>query len=82
MTDGVALLVRPGVSDSTRFATSKQLLDQSGQNVLGLVVNGAMSDTHPYLYYSYYHRNGHEKNGHHRNGHGNNGHRNGAKVPR
>jgi polysaccharide biosynthesis transport protein len=83
MTDGIALLVRPGVSDSSSFATSKQMLDQSGQNVLGLVINGALSETHPYLHYSYYRNGHHNGNGNNGNGNnGNNGHRNGAMLPR
>ncbi|MDZ4871520.1 MAG: hypothetical protein CLLPBCKN_000908 [Chroococcidiopsis cubana SAG 39.79] len=41
MADGVLLMARPGVGNSTSATTAKQLLERSCQNVLGLVVNGA-----------------------------------------
>lgn len=41
MTDGVLLVLRPGVADAAHVAFSKNLLQQSGQTVLGLVVNEA-----------------------------------------
>ncbi len=41
MTDGVLLVARPGVLDSNSADVAKDLLERSGQNVLGLVVNGA-----------------------------------------
>jgi succinoglycan biosynthesis transport protein ExoP len=39
-TDGVVLLVRPGLTDIDSFATAKDTLTRSRQNVLGLVANG------------------------------------------
>ncbi len=40
MADGVLLVARPGTLDSTSAVVSKESLERSGQNVLGLVVNG------------------------------------------
>ncbi|MBN3907583.1 MAG: polysaccharide biosynthesis tyrosine autokinase [Nostoc sp. NMS1] len=41
MTDGVLLVVRLGVVDSTQAAVACEILEKSGQNVLGQVVNAA-----------------------------------------
>ncbi|NEO88949.1 MAG: polysaccharide biosynthesis tyrosine autokinase [Moorea sp. SIO3G5] len=51
MTDGVLLVSRPGVVDSGSAAFAKGLLEQSGQTVLGLVVNGVIPDNEPNSYY-------------------------------
>lgn len=48
--DGVLLVVRPGVVDSTS-AVAKEFLEQSGQNVLGQVINGVIPENEPYSYY-------------------------------
>jgi capsular exopolysaccharide synthesis family protein len=42
MADGVLLVVRPGVVDSVNATIAIELLEQSGQNVLGQVVNGVI----------------------------------------
>jgi capsular exopolysaccharide synthesis family protein len=52
MADGVLLVVRPGVVDSANAASAKQFLEQSGQNVLGQVVNGVTFENEPYNYYA------------------------------
>ncbi len=52
MTDGVLLVVRPGVVDSASAASAKEFLEQSGQNVLGQVVNGLPSENKSYNYYA------------------------------
>lgn len=52
MADGILLVVRPGVVDSASAAAAQEFLEQSGQNVLGMVVNGVMSNNKPYSYYS------------------------------
>jgi len=54
MTDGVLLITRPGVVDSTSAATAKESLERSGQNVLGLVVNGVIleNESDSYFYYA------------------------------
>lgn len=52
MADGILLVVRPGVVDSASAAAAQEFLEQSGQNVLGMVVNGAISNNKPYSYYS------------------------------
>lgn len=51
MADGILMVVRPGVVDSASAASAKEFLKQSGQNVLGQVVNGVNSDNQPYSYY-------------------------------
>ena len=54
MTDGVLLVARPGVIDSTSAASAKESLDRCGQNVLGLVVNGVLleHESDSYFYYA------------------------------
>ncbi|QLE40900.1 polysaccharide biosynthesis tyrosine autokinase [Nostoc sp. C052] len=42
MTDGVLLVVRPGVVDSAQAAVACEILEKSGQNVLGQVVNAVV----------------------------------------
>jgi Mrp family chromosome partitioning ATPase len=51
MADGVLLVVRPGVVDSVSATSAKEVLKQSGQNVLGLVVNGVVPAREPHSYY-------------------------------
>lgn len=51
MTDGVLLVVRPGVIDSASASLAKEYLEQSGQNVLGQVINGVIPENEPYSYY-------------------------------
>ncbi len=53
MTDGILLVARPGVVNSTSAAAAKESLESSGQNVLGLVVNGvSLEEAGSYFYYS------------------------------
>lgn len=52
MADSVLLVVRPGVVDSASAASAKELLQQSGQNVVGQVVNGVNEENKPYSYYT------------------------------
>ncbi|MBW4633783.1 MAG: polysaccharide biosynthesis tyrosine autokinase [Iphinoe sp. HA4291-MV1] len=58
MADGVLLVVRPGVVDSVNAAFAKELLEKSGQNVLGQVVNAVLpknlSLSHYYFTEEYY----------------------------
>ncbi|HAG79983.1 MAG TPA: lipopolysaccharide biosynthesis protein [Cyanobacteria bacterium UBA12227] len=54
MTDGVLLVARPKVVDAVSATTSKELLERSGQNVLGLVVNGVKLDNRSDQYFHYY----------------------------
>ncbi|MBE9011553.1 polysaccharide biosynthesis tyrosine autokinase [Pseudanabaenaceae cyanobacterium LEGE 13415] len=42
--DGLLLVARPGVVDHASAVTAKELLAQSSQNVLGIVINGAVSE--------------------------------------
>lgn len=49
--DGVLLVVRPGVVDAASAIFTKEFLEQSGQNVLGQVVNGVIPDNEPHRYY-------------------------------
>ncbi|MBD2569397.1 GumC family protein [Anabaena lutea] len=52
LVDGMLLVVRPGMVDSRTAIAAKSLVEQSGQQVLGMVVNGVASDS-DYGYYSY-----------------------------
>jgi capsular exopolysaccharide synthesis family protein len=58
MTDGVLLVARPGVVNSTSVNAAKKLLTTAGQNVLGLVVNGVSqkdeSDSYFHFSQEYY----------------------------
>lgn len=51
MADAVLLVVRPGVVDSVNARFALDLLEKSGQNVLGQVVNGVIPNNEPYSYY-------------------------------
>lgn len=51
MADGVLFVVRPGVVDSASAIFAKELLEKSGQKVLGYVVNGVISNNERYNYY-------------------------------
>ncbi|KOP26760.1 lipopolysaccharide biosynthesis protein [Hapalosiphon sp. MRB220] len=51
MADGVLLVVRPGVVDSVNAAVAIELLEKSGQNVLGQVVNGVIPNNERHSYY-------------------------------
>jgi polysaccharide biosynthesis transport protein len=53
MADGVLFVVRPGVVDVVNAAFAKDLLEKSGQNVLGQVVNGVIAKNEPYSNYYY-----------------------------
>lgn len=46
--DGVILVTRPGVADAISSKVVKERLDQSGQNILGIVINGVFADKEPY----------------------------------
>jgi polysaccharide biosynthesis transport protein len=44
LVDGHLFTVRPGVADSAAVTQAKTLLEQSGQRILGMVVNGISAD--------------------------------------
>jgi polysaccharide biosynthesis transport protein len=44
MADGILWVVRPGVLDSTNMAVAQEIVDQSRQTVLGVVVNGVIGE--------------------------------------
>ncbi|WP_211293288.1 GumC family protein [Brunnivagina elsteri] len=48
MADGVLFVIRPGVADIVNAGFAKDLLEKSGQNVLGQVVNGIIPKNEPY----------------------------------
>ncbi|MDM9385221.1 polysaccharide biosynthesis tyrosine autokinase [Chlorogloeopsis sp. ULAP01] len=48
MADGVLFVARPGVVDYASGLFAKEFLNKSGQNVLGLVVNGVHAYNEPY----------------------------------
>jgi polysaccharide biosynthesis transport protein len=51
MADGVILVVKPGLVDAGKAIFAKEILERSGQNVLGIVINGVMPDKEPHSYY-------------------------------
>ncbi|NJR74106.1 MAG: polysaccharide biosynthesis tyrosine autokinase, partial [Scytonema sp. CRU_2_7] len=53
MTDGVLFVARPGVLNFTSAQASKELLERSGQKVLGLVVNGLILENEPDSYFHF-----------------------------
>jgi Mrp family chromosome partitioning ATPase len=52
--NGILLVVRPEVADSGSFIYTKRILEQSEQNVLGLVINGVTPENNSYSYNYYY----------------------------
>lgn len=48
MTDGILLVARPGVINYNSAATAQEMLERSGQHILGLVVNGMIEKNEPY----------------------------------
>ncbi|WP_414621944.1 GumC family protein [Calothrix sp. CCY 0018] len=53
MADGVLLVLRPGVVDSVNAAFACEMLEKSGQNVLGQVVNGVVPNNDRHINYYY-----------------------------
>ncbi|PPS44373.1 GumC family protein [Chroococcidiopsis sp. TS-821] len=62
MTDGILLVARPGVLDSSSAAAAKESLERSGQNVLGLVANGVIPENESDSYFYYAKEYANEKN--------------------
>ncbi len=54
LADGILLVVRPGMADCNSASAAKEFLNQSGQNVLGMVVNDVNVKREPegYFYYN------------------------------
>jgi polysaccharide biosynthesis transport protein len=52
-TDGILMVVRPGKIDGASAAASRELLEQSRQKVLGLVVNDVIAEYDPDTYLRY-----------------------------
>ncbi len=53
LTDGILLVVRPGVVDWNSANSAKEFLTQSGQKVLGIVINGVNVKREPDSYFYY-----------------------------
>ncbi|MEH2392428.1 MAG: polysaccharide biosynthesis tyrosine autokinase [Nostoc sp.] len=51
LTDGMLLVVRPGVVDLNSANSAKEFLTQSGQKVLGIVINGVNIKNEPNNYF-------------------------------
>ncbi|MEH1940644.1 MAG: polysaccharide biosynthesis tyrosine autokinase [Nostoc sp.] len=51
LTDGILLVVRPGVVDLNSASSAKEFLTQSGQKVLGIVINGVNTKNEPNNYF-------------------------------
>ena len=54
LVDGFLFVVRPGVADYGSASAAKKMLDNTGQKVLGVIVNGADMSREPYYYNNYY----------------------------
>ncbi|BAY60715.1 hypothetical protein NIES22_07750 [Calothrix brevissima NIES-22] len=65
LADGILLVVRPGLVDSTAANATRKLLAQSSQRVLGIVVNGVTANN---SYHESYFKENHSQNGHSKNG--------------
>ncbi|WP_236619096.1 polysaccharide biosynthesis tyrosine autokinase [Acaryochloris sp. CCMEE 5410] len=46
--DGIVIVVKPGIANLPNIAAAKELLMRSGQQVKGLIINGALSQDQPY----------------------------------
>ncbi|MBW4516444.1 MAG: polysaccharide biosynthesis tyrosine autokinase [Timaviella obliquedivisa GSE-PSE-MK23-08B] len=53
MADGILLVVHPGVVDSASANSAKEFIAQSGQKVLGMVINGVNVRNEPDSYFYY-----------------------------
>jgi polysaccharide biosynthesis transport protein len=53
LSDGILLVARPGVLDWNSANATKEFLTQSGQNVLGMVINGVNIKNEPDSYFYY-----------------------------
>jgi polysaccharide biosynthesis transport protein len=53
MADGILLVVHPGVVDSASANSAKEFIAQSGQKVLGMVINGVNVRDEPDSYFYY-----------------------------
>jgi capsular exopolysaccharide synthesis family protein len=51
MTDGILLVARPGILDRVSATAAKEFLVQSGQKLLGLVINGVRVENEPDSYF-------------------------------
>lgn len=51
MTDGMLIVVQPQLVDAASAIAAKELLAQSGQNVLGMVINSVSPDNEPDSYF-------------------------------
>ncbi len=56
MAQGTLLVVRPNVTDQTSLTATKEMLQRSGQPLLGMVINGVNPKDEPDSYYYYYAR--------------------------
>ena len=54
LAQGTLLVVRPGTADLTSIDGTKEMLQRSGQPVLGMVINGVNPSDEPDSYYYYY----------------------------
>lgn len=55
--DGVIVVTRPGIADLNSSKSAKEYLDQSNQNILGIVINGVISENEPRAYNQYVEEN-------------------------
>jgi capsular exopolysaccharide synthesis family protein len=64
MTDGILLVMRPGIVESASATAARNLLTQSGQQILGIVANGVDVRNEPdsYFYYTQDYLKGQQSN--------------------
>ena len=55
MADGILLAVKPGAVEREQANFTKEILERSGQNVLGMVFTGISPESEPRSYSYYYH---------------------------
>jgi succinoglycan biosynthesis transport protein ExoP len=52
MADGVILVVKPGLVNANKATFAKEILERSGQKVLGIVINGIVPEPNSYYYHA------------------------------
>jgi polysaccharide biosynthesis transport protein len=50
VSDGILLVARPGVADSSSAMAAKEFLERSNQRILGLIINGVVAENEPESY--------------------------------
>lgn len=51
LSDGILMVVRPGIADKSSANSVRQAVEQSGQQIFGVVINGILLENEPDRYY-------------------------------